>query len=275
MSAAAVQGQEASQPAKQSTQCALSAAQALWGEGNIQPAEQRFASELAVALKLKKDKDIAIFGAGLCGGARTVAGQLQARISCYEWDPTMAAAAVNLNLRSSAGFLIKSHQIALADGFPAGKQYDCVFAILRLHQRPDRGKLIKQMAGALKPGGTLCLVNYLGGAEPLPPEARAKLFADAAPGPLWRASDLHFALVSSRLEVGLDSDVTQKFRDAIVAGFGGMKDVVMAIMRQQATAGEALSDEVKLWAARHDLMKAGKLEVRCTFAVKREARAGA
>jgi hypothetical protein len=46
-------------------------------------------------------------------------------------------------------------------------------------------------------------------------------------------------------------------------------------MRNQAQAGEALTKEVQLWAARHDQMKAGRLEVRCTFAMKREARAGA
>jgi hypothetical protein len=91
---------------------------------------------------------------------------------------------------------------------------------------------------------------------------------------LWRPSDLHFALVAAGLEVGVEFDVSQKFRDAIVLGFGGMKDIVLSVMRDKASAGEALTDEVKLWAARHDLMKAGKLEVRCTFAMKREARAG-
>jgi SAM-dependent methyltransferase len=258
-----------------SSQGGLSAAQALWGEGNTQPAEQRFAMDLATALKLRKDKDIAVFGSGLCSGARAIAGQLKARVSCYEWDAGLYGGGNALNARSSAGFLIKTHHIAFAEGFPAGRQYDCVFVVLRLHQRPDKNRLIKQLAGALKPGGTLCLVNYLSGSEPLPADARARLFADAAPGPLWRATDLHFALVSTGLEVGVEFDVTAKFRDAIVAGFGGMKDVVLAIMRQQANAGEALTQEVKLWAARHDLMKSGQLEVRCTFAMKREARAGA
>lgn len=260
---------------KASPQSALSAAQALWGDGCIFPAEQRFALDLASALKLRKDKDIAVFGSSLCAGARAIADQLKARVSCYEWDGDLYSGAIALNGRSSAGFLIKTHQVSVAEGFPAGRQYDCVFVVLRLHQRADKNRLIKQLGAALKPGGTLCLVNFLSGAEPLPPEARAKLFADAAPGPLWRATDLHFALVSTGLEVGVELDVTAKVRDAIVAGFGGMKDVVLSIMRQQATAGEALTEEVKLWAARHDHMKAGRLEVRCTFAMKREARAGA
>jgi SAM-dependent methyltransferase len=274
MSAPAVQTVDEKAP-RPSAQCSLTAAQALWGEGNLQPAEARFATDLATALKLKRDRDIAIFGSALCSGARAMADQLKARISCYEWEARQVALAVSLNLRSSAGFLLKTHQVSATDGFPAGRQYDCILVVLRLHQRPDRGRLIKQLAAALKPGGTLCLVNYLGGAEPLPPETRERLFSDAAPGPLWRASDLHFALVGAGLEVGVEFDVTQKFKEAIVSGFSGMKDVVLSIMRQQANAGEALTEEVKMWAARHDLMKAGKLEVRCTFAMKREPRAGA
>lgn len=257
-----------------SVHASLVAAQALWGEGNTHPAERQFAIDLAAAIKLKKDKDIAIFGSALGSGARALVERLGARISCYEWVPSMIARAAALNMKSSAGFLINAHHLAPEDGFPAGRQYNCIFSILRLHQRADRNKLVKQLAATLKPGGTLCLVSYLGGAEPIVPEVRAKLFADAAPGPLWRPSDLHFALVAAGLEVGVEFDVSQKFRDAIVLGFGGMKDIVLSVMRDKASAGEALTDEVKLWAARHDLMKAGKLEVRCTFAMKREARAG-
>lgn len=261
------------QPVNRTAQ--LAAAQALWGEGNLFPAEPRFAVELASALKLKKDKDIAIFGSGLCGGARELAGHLNARISCYEWDAALSAMAKCQNVKSSAGFLLHSHQIEPSHGFPAGKQYDCVFILMRLHQRPDRSKLLKQMAGALKPGGTAVLANYVSGAEPLTQDLRQQLFSDAAPGPFMRAPDLHFALGSAGLEVGIEFDVTQKFRDAIVAGFGRMKDVVLSIMRQQSVAGEELGHDVKLWAARHDQMKAGRLEVRCTFAMKPEARAGA
>ena len=252
----------------------LTAAQALWGDGNVFPAEARLAAELAAVLKLKKDKDVAIFGSALCGGARVLADKLQTKISCYEWDPAMAQMAAGLNARSGAGFLLKTHQIALADGFPAGRQYDCVLVFLRLHQRPDRAKLIKQLAAALKPGGVLCTTNYVSGAEPLSQEAREKLFSDASPGPFMRLPDLHFQLVSARLEVGMEFDVTQKYREAIVGGFAAMKDVVLSIMRNQASAGEDLSRDVKLWAARHDEMKAGRLEVRCTLAMKREARAG-
>jgi SAM-dependent methyltransferase len=239
------------------------------------PTEARLAAELVAALKLKKDKDIAILGSALCGGARILADKLQAKISCYEWDPAMAQLSTGLNSRSGAGFLLKTHQIAIADGFPAGRQYDNIFVFLRLHQRPDRGKLIKQLAAALKPGGTLCTVNYVSGAEPLAQQTREKLFSDAAPGPFMRLSDLHFQLVGARLEVGMEFDLTQKFREAIVASFAGMKDVVLSIMKNQASAGEDLSQDVKLWAARHDEMKAGRLEVRCTIAMKREARAGA
>jgi hypothetical protein len=177
-------------------------------------------------------------------------------------------------MRSSAGFLLKCHDVTLGNGFPAGRQYDTIMTALRLHQRPDRAAIFRQLAGSLKPGGTLCMINYLSGAEPLPQEARDKLFADAAPGPLMRATDLHFSIVKVGLEVGMEIDVTQKFRESIVAGFAGMKDVVMSIMRDKASAGEDLTQEVKLWAARHDQMKAGRLEVRCTFAMKREARAG-
>jgi SAM-dependent methyltransferase len=253
----------------------IGAAQSLWGEGHLFPAEGRFATELATALKLKKHQDIAIFGSGLCGGARALAEKLSARLSCYEWDQALGAEAATLNMRSSAGFLLKTHQIEMQAGFPAGRQYDCVFVFLRLHQRPDRAKLIKQLAAALKPGGTLCMINYLSGAESLPLDIRQKLFADAAPGPLMRLSDLHFALASAQLEIGMEFDVTQKVRDTVVAGFAGMKEIVLSIMRKQASAGEALTHEVQLWAARHDQMKAGRLEVRCTFAMKREARAGA
>lgn len=262
----AVDGGNAS---RETRHCSISAAQALWGEGHLYPAESRFACELATALNLKKGKDIAFFGSGLCGAARALAGQLETRVSCYEWDPALAAAAAGLNLRSSAGFLIKSHSLGVSDGFPAGRTFDCLMVVLRLHQRQDKRKLIQHMAGAMKRGGTLCLVNYLGGPEPVAQDTRDTMFADAAPGPLWRASDLHFALVGAQLEVGFETDITQRFRDAIVAGFGGMKDVVLSIMRQQANAGEALTNEVKVWAARHDAMKAGKLEVRCTIAVKR------
>jgi hypothetical protein len=51
-----------------------------------------------------------------------------------------------------------------------------------------------------------------------------------------------------------------------------MKDVVLTVMRNQAKgsvlAGQALSDMVKLWAARHDALKDGRLEVHCALATK-------
>lgn len=251
------------------TEVRLGAAQSLWGEGQTHPAEQRFANEFVTALKLKRGIDIAIFGSGLCGGARTLADQLQTRVSCFEWDPVMAAAAAGLNLKSSAGFLVKNQLIEVADGFPVGRQYDSIIMALRLYERPDQAKLIKQIASALKPGGSLCMVNYLSCNETIPAEQRSVLFPNAAPGPLWRASDLHFALVGAQLDVVFETNVSQKFREAIVSGFGAMKDIVLAIMRQQANAGEALTQEVKVWAARHDAMKAGILDMRCTIAAKR------
>jgi hypothetical protein len=250
----------------------LEAVQALWGEGTLFPSELRLAGELVPALKLARDKDIAIFGSGLCGAARHLAAMLNCKLSCYEWDPRLAAAAHTLNSRTKEGFLLKQHTPSMQDGFPAGRHYDAIIAPMRLHERQDRQKLVKQMSSSLKPGAVVCVIDFLSGQELLSSERRERLFPGAATGPLWRKTDLQFALVSGGLKVTADVDVTAKFRDSIVTGFGNMKDVVLTVMRNQAKgsvlAGEALSEQVKLWAARHDALKDGGLDVCCMIAVK-------
>jgi SAM-dependent methyltransferase len=255
----------------------IEAAQALWGEGYVMPSEKRYAQEAVAAMKLSRDKDIAIFGASLCGAARDIAEALECRLSCYEWDSAFADACVPLNTRSPAGFLLRVVPVGLREGFPAGRQFDSILSFMRLHERPDKPQIVKQMAGAMKPGGQILLLDFLSGPEPLSPEKRSTLFPRLE-GPatqVWRTADLHFALLSAGFKIDADVDISAKFRTVIVAGFAQMKSVVLSVLSSQPAGSERSSDAlnrtVKLWAARHDALRDGLLAVRCTVATKAAA----
>ncbi len=252
----------------------LEAVQALWGEGFFIPVERVFAKDAIAALKLNRDKDVAIFGSALCGMARELADTLNSRVVCYEWDQGYAQAANTLNLRVTAGFSIKHFGITRSDGFPAGRQFDAIICVMRMHERKDRPQVIKAMSAALKPGGMLFLVDLVSGPEPITAERRQTIFGAAAQylPIIWRLSDVQFALVSAGLRIDADVDITARYRDAIVANFTQMKEVVLSVLRSQTTgtvgAGDALTDQVKQWTARHDALKKGELAVRCFLATK-------
>lgn len=253
----------------------LEAEQALWGKGNLTPGAQNLALEAAALLKLTKDIDIAVFGAGLAGVARDIGAATGGRVIAYEWDENLARAAARLNAQFKSGFQVKLQTVVLSGGLALGKRFDALICNDRLHALKNRIPLLCILGTAVKSGGVLLFTDYVAGELPMDEKQRERCFPGFGqmPWPLWSASDVQAALTEAGFWVETIEDLTPRYRKYTLETFTNMKAIALQVMTGKPSGtgepvGAPLTASVRMWAARHDAMKANTLQVQRFIALK-------
>lgn len=253
----------------------LEAEQALWGAGYLSPGEPAFGAEAAATLALSKDMDVAVFGAGLCGAARDIGAATDSRIIAYEWDETLETAAVRVNAQFKSGFHVKLQPLTLSGAMALGKRFDALICHDRLHALKNRIAILSNLGRAVKAGGSLLLSDFVAGEEPMDENQRARCFPaqNQMPWPLWSASAMQATLTEAGFQVARIDNLSPSYRKHTLASFTKMKSIVLQVMAGKPSetgkpVGAPLTAAVRTWAARHDAMKAGTLQVRRFMAIK-------
>ncbi|MBI4185261.1 MAG: hypothetical protein HY521_14815 [Proteobacteria bacterium] len=251
----------------------LRLAEALWGEGFTGPFGAGVAGRLAAGLGLDASMTLLYLGAGLGGGARELAQASGVWVSAYEASAELADLAMERSFRAR---LTKKAPVSPFDPETAtfrrhGFHHALVTGVLS--RTAGRERLVGQLAGALRPGGQLVLVDLVAGAagageagpRALPRAGRAK-----EPAP-WTEAETRAALAAAGFEVEAARDVSAVYRRRVLAGWGrflGELGARRGALRRPA-ARRLVVRECEAWVGRLKAIEEGAVRIVCVRAVRR------
>jgi hypothetical protein len=243
---------------------ALVAREALWGSGRIMPGSDRLDIAMAASLGARKGDRIALFGAD--AGARAAALVREIGVKPDQWSDSA------LHVRTaSAAFkadkALKHASAHLFDGAPGSvpkNRAECALFVFAADSPEAAESLIFTAARILKPVGTAIWFDLFARRDD--DEALA-----ACRGPEDRRfpeeDALSGALEAAGLEVRSSEDRGADFLNCLHGALENVRqdwDAFQALMLQtggQQAAAAALQ-EVMVWRARADAVRAGRLTAR-------------
>jgi cyclopropane fatty-acyl-phospholipid synthase-like methyltransferase len=250
-------------------------AEALWGGGNFGPGDAEFLTALAAQLGLNKEMSIGFIGVGLGGAARALVDETEVWITGYEANATMAAFGIE---QCAIAGKAKKVEISVADyetiALPPRKFNDIIsketFYLVR-----DKARLVKQVAAAIKPGGTLLFTDYVTPGAPLSPEERDKFFIRDL-GEALPIAPLHYAQLMSEagFDLRVDEDISHNFGAYVTNGWANLRRMLDQLAEHEPNAAERalfmriVAEEAALWGNRLEAFRAGRLAVHRFVALK-------
>jgi hypothetical protein len=246
----------------------IAVADQLWGDGFVFPGGEEEVLRLAVPLGISAASSVLLLGAGAGGPVRALVGGLGAWVSGHEADPVLAAVAAERLPR--AGRLVAKratvvHWDASAPEFRR-RAFHHTLALEALRGSPGRtvpvADLLMALAGALRPGGHLVLVDVVAAArlDVSRPEVAAWARAE------WREPDppTEAALTAALGQLGFDVRVTEdlsaRHMRMVVQSWNRALGVISE-HRPAPLHAAALVAEAEVWMRRMRLIHAGQLRV--------------
>ena len=164
----------ASDPAERWSADRIAIADELWGDGFLLPGGEEEVLRLTVPLGVSEASSLLLLGAAAGGAARAVASGLGAWISGDEADPALAAAAAWRLPRAGKAVARRTTVVPWNPAAPEFRRrgFDHALALEALRGGPDRpvpvAELLLALAGALRPGGHLVLVDLVATSPSIP-----------------------------------------------------------------------------------------------------------
>jgi cyclopropane fatty-acyl-phospholipid synthase-like methyltransferase len=243
---------------------------ALWGEGYIFPDGEAETLRLAKPFGLSAASSLLLLGAGGGGPACTLARSFGARITAHEADPDLAVVATERVLRGNLGRRIRIETWNPSEAeFPPNAHHHCLALQPLSGARSE--PLFAALAGALKPGGHLMLLELVADA-PLDPAD--PIVADWSLRERRPANGLPAEVAITRAlgRLGFDVQTTQdvsarSMQQALI----GWRRRVRAIEAERPSPREGahLVREAELWLLRTRLFRDGRLRLIQWHAVRR------
>ncbi len=262
------------------TEARIGIADSLWGDGLLLPGGEEEVLRLAVPLGLSEASSLLLLGAAGGGAARAVTGRLGPWVSGHEADPALAAVAALRLQRAGKEVARRASVVPWDPRAPVFRRrgFDHALALEALRGAPGRPvtvpELLVALAGALRPGGHLVLVDLVA-AGPLDqndPLVREWAEAEGRSRDMPTEAALTAALAELDFDVRIAEDISARHMRLAVHGWKTLVHGLGGSHPERAYAA-ALVAEAEVWMRRLRLMHSGKVRMARWDAIGRRKRA--
>ncbi len=233
----------------------------LWGDGFLFPGGADETIRLVRPLGLASEANLMLIGVGGGGAAQTIAAQLGVRVSGFEAEPELAALAMERITRARLG-----RRVQVEMWYPAAPSfrphaYHHGLALEPLRDTPAE-PVLASIAGALKPGGQLAIVQTVAD-EPLDPtEPNVDLWCRRECRSTELSSERAVSRMLGRLgfEIRAVEDITERHMRLAVLGWRRMMRNLDGARLELGSMALMLR-EAEFWTARERLVRAGQVRL--------------
>lgn len=246
----------------------IAVADALWGDGFLFPGGEEEVMRLVVPLGLSEASSLLLLGAAAGGAARAVVNGLGAWVSGHEADPALVPIAA-WRLPRAGKLVAKRASVAPWDPqAPVFRRrgFHHALALEALRGAPGRpvpvADLLLALAGALRSGGHLVLVDVVATSrlDPANPMVRAWAEAEGRVPNLPTEAALTAALAELRFDVRVSEDISARHMCLAVQGWKGMLRELAAVHPDRPRAAAVVA-EAEVWMRRLKLMHSGQVRL--------------
>jgi len=255
-------------PAVRWTQARIAVADELWGDGFVFPGGDEEVLRLTVPLGLSEASTLLLLGAAAGGAARAVVAGLGAWVSGREADPALVAVASWRLARAGKPVAKRAAVVPWDPQDPVfcRRGFDHALALEALRGAPGRpvpvAELLLALAGALRPGGHLVLVDLVatGRLDATDPMVRSWAEVEGRTGDLPTEAGLTAALAELRFDVRVTEDISARHMRLAVQGWNRLVRGLAAAHPAPARAAAVVA-EAEVWIRRLKLMHAGQIRL--------------
>ena len=248
------------------TPARIAIADELWGDGLVCPGGEEEVLRLAVPLNLSAASSVLLLGAAGGGSARAVAGGLGAWVSGHEADPALAALAAVRLPRAGKVVAKRATVVAWDPQAPVFRRraFNHALALEALRGVPGRPvpvpELLCALAGALRPGGQLVMVDLVATArlEPEDPLVRSWAEVEGRAPDMPTEAGLSAALTELGFDVRVVEDISARHMRLAVQSWKRLVRT-LAEVRPDRLRAAAVVAEAEVWMRRLKLIHAGQL----------------
>lgn len=236
-------------------------AEAVWGEGFIEPGGAALARKVIAPASPDSTKTVLDLTAGMGGTACTFAREANLWMEAYESDPALTRRAREIARTYMLSKRVPVQQVDYATLDLKQKRYDLIYSRDRLYTTPHKRRLLQQVAGALKPGGQFLVTDYVRRTESGFTEPFDK-WIDSEPQVIYPWTDSQYVdeLRKAGLKLRTSHDFSEKVLKQIHAGWLRMMRSLDSeeINRNFVTR---LVQEGEVWLARAKALESGDVQV--------------
>jgi hypothetical protein len=250
------------------TPARIAIADELWGDGHLLPGGEEEVLRLAVPLGLSAASSVLLLGAGGGGAAQAVSGGLGAWISGHEADPALAAVAA-WRLPRAGKLVAKRASVALWDPQASvfrRRAFNHALALEALRGAPGHPvpvpELLLALAGALRPGGQLMMVDLVATVrlDPNDPVVRSWAEVEGRTPDLPTEAGLSAALTELGFDVRVTEDISTRHMRLAVQGWKRLLRNLSETRPERLRAAAAVA-EAEVWMRRLKLMRTGQIRL--------------
>jgi ubiquinone/menaquinone biosynthesis C-methylase UbiE len=221
---------------------------------------------------------VGFVGVGLGGAARALVDETEVWITGYEANPTTAAMGVE---QCTIAGKAKKVEISVANyetmTLPQRK-FNNVISKETFYLVQDKARLIKQAAGAIKPGGTLLFTDYVAPGGPISAEEQGKFFIkDLGEAMPVAPADYAKIMADAGLDMRVDEDISPNFGAYVTNGWANLRRMLDQLAEHETQGVDRaifmriVAEEAALWGNRLEAFRAGRLAVHRFVALKPKA----
>ena len=235
--------------------------QMLWGDGFSIPGEPEHVLELVKPFGLTKENTMLEIGAGLGGGARTIASKIGAYVDGLDLNADLAKRACELALMKGLENKAQVKAFAVDTLNLRPKYYDACLIRETLLAVEDKETLFDTVHEALKPNGSIVISDFFIDEEV--PGAAASAAFEIENRPIFACPvDTVIAMLEERgFEMRINNDETDDYADSVRNAWAR---VAAKLARKEVSdeMSQALLHETELWKLRYAAFAADELMMR-------------
>lgn len=244
--------------------------QMLWGAGFSVPGEPEYILELVKPFGLTSANTMLEFGAGMGGGARTVAGKIGCYVDAFEMNAALVQKARDLAIVED----IDKKAVFKPYDAPAlelkKKYYDAGLIRETLMLIEDKAHFLETVVGALKPNTSIVIADFfISSAEPgdAATDSIASENRTLFPCGADMVADL---LTEFGIELRINADETDRYVSMVKAAWNNVAARI-AEEPQDSAVMEVLKQEIDFWALRNLAFESGEIRMRRMVGFKKTA----
>ncbi len=255
-------------PAQRWTPERLAVAGSLWGEGFVVPGGKEEVLRWLKPLWLKEESSLLVLGAGAGGGVPEAVQTFGCQVTAYEADPVLVAAATKHIAKAGRAISRRTRVGVWSPQAPAFRKrsFDHALAMEALRGTLERpvavADLLVALAGAIRPGGALVLVDVVGDnrLDPEDPVVSAWARAECRVRRVPTEEGMVSALGKLKFDVRVAEDITARHIHQVMAGWMALLAALEA-QRPGHDRAAAVVAEAEVWLRRLRLMQDGHVKL--------------
>lgn len=255
-------------PAQRWTPERLAVAGSLWGEGFVVPGGKEEVLRWLKPLWLKEESSLLVLGAGAGGGVPEAVKTFGCQVTAYEADPVLVAAATKHIAKAGRAISRRTRVKVWNSQAPAFRKhgFDHALSMEALRGTVDHpvpvADLLVALAGAIRPGGALVLVDVVGDErlDPDDPAVAAWARAECRVRRVPTEEGMVSALGKLKFDVRVAEDITARHIHQVMAGWMAQLGALEA-QRPGHDRAAAVVAEAEVWLRRLRLMQDGHVKL--------------